>query len=111
MQICSSTPLLSEQSNNNVQQSENEDESANHDNLSDKHPDEHDFDNNNDSLVQALDHDNITTAELINHCPVPPTKPATAAVVVNPPVDVILDETQCCPKWEIRPRIQSDQAM
>jgi hypothetical protein len=39
----------------------------------------------------CFDHDNITTAEPINHHPVPPTKPAAAAVVVNPPVDAILE--------------------
>jgi len=71
--------------------------------------DEQDFDNNNNSPVQALDCDNITTAEPINHRPMPPTKPAAATVVVNPPINVILDETRHCPKRAIRPRVQSDQ--
>jgi len=40
----------------------------------------------------------------------PPTKPATAAIEVNPPVHVIMDETTCRPKQAIKPRVQSDQA-
>jgi hypothetical protein len=79
----SSTPLLSDESNGNVQESEKEDETENDNDLSGKR-DEQDNDNDN-SPVQVFNGDNITTTEPIDHHPVPPTKPTAAAAVRNPP--------------------------
>ena len=68
----------------------------NNDDLSGEHPDKQDF-------------DNIPTVELINHRSIPPTEPAAASVVVNPPVSVIMNETPHHPKQAIRPRVQFNQ--
>ena len=105
----SSTPLLSDESNSDVHESEREDETGNDNDPSPSgRCDEQDNDNDN-SPVQVFNGDSITTAE-VGHHPIPPTKPTASVAVVNPPINAIIDENRRRPKRAIKPRVQADQA-